>query len=248
MLKSDSVSGLPLHGGFYVGTHALVVEDAPGPEELVRFHLESAGHRTTVAESLAHAADILERSPPDIVMLDDEVRGASSLEWTRQLRGRAATVDLPIIMLSGRADEAQRVEALEAAVDDFIDKPFSPRELIARMAAVLRRRQPCLFVPRLEIDGLALDHAARTLAVKGRPVHLGPTEFRLLQYLLTHPDELHARRRLVHVLWPAGEGVEERTVDVYVGRLREALRPCGYAGLIETVRGGGYRVGRCLTQ
>lgn len=232
----------PVRGGLQVQAAILVVEDEPDIQELIRLHLQLAGHKVTRAATAEDANAELRRAIPDLILLDWMLPGISGLDWARQLRSAPETRQVPIIMLSARAAEQDKVEGLDAGVDDYVTKPFSPRELLSRIAAVLRRRAPQLADAAVEIDGLSLNHATREITADGVPLHLGPTEFRLLQYFMTHPERMHTRGQLVIAVWGGNVEVEDRTVDVNIGRLRDTLKSTRHDELIETVRGGGYRL------
>jgi two-component system phosphate regulon response regulator PhoB len=177
---------------------------------------------------------------PDVVILDWMLPGQTGHALAKRLRGDTRTKDLPIIFLTARADEADKVAGLEAGADDYITKPFSPRELIARIRAVLRRRAPELGDAAIEIAGLRLDPGAHRVTGHGKLLAMGPTEFRLLHFLMTHPDRVYSRSKLLDEVWGDHVFLEERTVDVHIRRLRQALAPSGHSRLIDTVRGSGY--------
>ena len=220
----------------------LVVEDEPAIQELLRINLEDAGFTVhTVADAEAALGEI-KRALPDLLLLDWMLPGQSGLALARGLRGEARTRELPIIMVTARGDEADRVAGLEAWVDDYVTKPFSPRELKARIKAVLRRRAPEAAQETLAVGPLRLDPATHRATVAGAPVQLGPTEFRLLKFLMARPERVHSRAQLLDQVWGDHVYIEERTVDVHIRRLRLALEPFACARLIETVRGGGYRL------
>ena len=195
----------------------------------------------TVADAEAALVQI-KRALPDLLLLDWMLPGQSGLALARGLRGEARTRELPIIMVTARSDEADRVAGLEAWVDDYVTKPFSPRELKARIKAVLRRRAPEAAQETLAVGPLQLDPATHRVTVDGAPVQLGPTEFRLLNFLMARPERVHTRAQLLDQVWGDHVYIEERTVDVHIRRLRLALEPFACAHLIETVRGGGYRL------
>ena len=220
----------------------LVVEDEPAILELLRVNLVDAGYAVTAAPDAESAQIVLRRALPDLVLLDWMLPGQSGLALAKQLRGDARTRELPIIMVTARTDEADKVAGLEAWVDDYVTKPFSPRELKARIKAVLRRRAPEAAQEPLEAGPLKLDPATHRVTVDGRPVAVGPTEFRLLRFLLARPERVHTRTQLLDQVWGDQVYIEERTVDVHIRRLRLALEPVGLAGMIETVRGSGYRL------
>ena len=224
----------------------LVVEDEPAIAELIAMNLRHAGHEVRVVMDAESAVAAVDRVLPDLVLLDWMLPGRSGVALARQWRSDARTRELPIIMLTARTDESDRVSGLDAGADDYLVKPFSMQELMARMRAVLRRRAPEALEAAVEIAGLRLDPATRrvTRSVDGslRDVKLGPTEFRLLHFLMAHPQRVHTRAQLLDRVWGDHVFIEERTVDVHVKRLREALTPVDCATLIETVRGAGYRM------
>jgi two-component system phosphate regulon response regulator PhoB len=220
----------------------LVVEDEPAIQELLRVNLEDAGFAVrTVADAEAAQGEI-RRALPHLVLLDWMLPGQSGLALARSLRGEARTRELPIIMVTARGDEADRVAGLEAWVDDYVTKPFSPRELKARIKAVLRRRAPEAAQDTLAVGSLKLDPGTHRVSVDGAPVQVGPTEFRLLKFLMARPERVHSRAQLLDQVWGDHVYIEERTVDVHIRRLRLALAPFSCAHMIETVRGGGYRL------
>jgi two-component system phosphate regulon response regulator PhoB len=220
----------------------LVVEDEPAILELLKVNLVDAGYDVREAADAETAQRAIRDELPDLLLLDWMLPGQSGLALARQLRGEARTRDLPIIMVTARADEADKVTGLEAWVDDYVTKPFSPRELKARIKAVLRRRAPEAAQETLEVGPLRLDPIAHRVTVSGREAALGPTEFRLLRFLMARPDRVHSRAQLLDMVWGDHVYIEERTVDVHIRRLRVALEPYGADGLIETVRGSGYRL------
>ena len=226
----------------------LVVEDEPTIAELLSVNLGFAGHKVLVAENAEIAQSIVEGQLPDLILLDWMLPGMSGVRYARKLRTDERTKEIPIIMLTARTDEGDKVEGLETGADDYITKPFSPKELMARIKAVMRRRAPQLTNDTVEIGGLRLDPATHRLwgTVDGQAValDLGPTEFRLLHFFMTHAERVHSRAQLLDQVWGDHVFVEERTVDVHIRRLRKALEPTGHDRLIETVRGSGYRFSR----
>jgi two-component system, OmpR family, phosphate regulon response regulator PhoB len=218
----------------------LIVEDEPAILELLAINLEHAGYQPLRAKNAAEANLLLAGALPDLVLLDWMLPGQSGLALARALRADARTRDLPIIFLTARAAEPDKVAGLEAGADDYITKPFSNKELLARIRAVLRRRKPERLGEPVEIAGLRLDPLAHTVTGNGMALSLGPTEFRLLHYLLTHPNRVFMRSQLLDEVWGDHVYIEERTVDVHIRRLRKALSPSGHDALIETVRGSGY--------
>ena len=219
----------------------LVVEDEPAIQELIACNLELAGHRALRAENAEQALDMLRSELPDLVVLDWMLPGMSGIDFARRLRAERRTHDVPMIMLTARADEQDKLLGLNTGADDYLTKPFSPRELNARVKAVLRRRAPQATDEAVEIEGLRLDPAARRVTVEGNTVALGPTEFRLLHFFMTHTDRVYSRGQLLDQVWGDHVFVEERTVDVHIRRLRKALEATGHDRLIETVRSAGYR-------
>jgi two-component system, OmpR family, phosphate regulon response regulator PhoB len=220
----------------------LVVEDEPAIRELLRVNLADAGYGVRLVADAEAAQRELATALPSLLLLDWMLPGKSGLTLAREMRADARLRELPIIMLTARSDEADKVAGLEAWVDDYVTKPFSPRELKARIKTVLRRRLPERAEEALAAGALALDPTTHRVTVDARPVPLGPTEFRLLRYLLARPERVHSRAQLLDHVWGDDVYIEERTVDVHIGRLRRALEPFGQAGLIETVRGAGYRL------
>jgi len=220
----------------------LVVEDEPAIQELIAVNLEHAGHRVQRAHSAAEADAMIREVRPDLIVLDWMLPDLAGTALARRLRGDARSKDIPIIMLTARAQERDKVEGLESGADDYVTKPFSPKELLARIKAVLRRRAPQLTDDTIEIGGLQLDPAAHRVSGQGVELQLGPTEFKLLHFFMTHRERVYSRVQLLDHVWGDHVFVEERTVDVHIRRLRQALEPTGHDRLIETVRGSGYRL------
>jgi two-component system phosphate regulon response regulator PhoB len=223
-----------------VSATVLVVEDEPQIQELVAVNLEHAGHRVVRAASAEEAETAIRSELPDVVVLDWMLPGESGLAFARRLRGDARTRNLPILMLTARAMEQDKISGLEAGADDYLTKPFSPRELVARIKAVLRRRAPELSGDAVEIAGLRLEPASRRVSAGGTRLALSPSEFRLLHFLMTHPGRIYSRAQLLDQVWGDHVFIEERTVDVHIRRLRKALEPSRHDRLIDTVRGAGY--------
>ena len=218
----------------------LIVEDEPAIQELLAYNVEQAGHVALRADSAEHAAEVVRDAVPDLVLLDWMLPGASGIEFARRLRADRRTRDIPIIVLSARSDERDKLTGLDSGADDYITKPFSPRELNARIKAVLRRRAPQSTDDAVEIAGLQLDPVCHRVAGNTQTLALGPTEFRLLHFLMTHTERVHSRTQLLDQVWGDHVFVEERTVDVHIRRLRKALEPSGHDRFIDTVRGSGY--------
>ncbi len=220
----------------------LVVEDESAIAELISINLRHAGFDVTIAGSADQAQLEVDRVLPDLVVLDWMLPGQSGLALARLWRGAVRTKELPIIMLTARAEETDKVSGLDAGADDYLTKPFSTNELLARIRAVLRRKAPEALDSVVEIGGLSLDPGTRRVSREGVEVKLGPTEFRLLHFFMTHPERVHSRSQLLDRVWGDHVFIEERTVDVHVKRLREALERVQCARMIETVRGAGYRL------
>ena len=220
----------------------LVVEDEPAIRELLRVNLVAAGYEVREAPDAESAQREIRDALPHLMLLDWMLPGKSGLALAKELRGDARTRELPIIMITARTDEADKVTGLEAWVDDYVTKPFSPRELKARIKVVLRRRAPEAAQDPLVAGALRLDPATHRVTAGGNPVPLGPAEFRLLRFLLARPERVHTRAQLLDQVWGDDVYIEERTVDVHIRRLRAALEPYGQDSLVETVRGSGYRL------
>lgn len=218
----------------------LVVEDEPAIAELITVNLRHNGFRTTWAVDGAGAEREIAAAVPDLIVLDWMLPGESGLALAKRWRADARTKAVPLIMLTARGDEADRVAGLDAGADDYIAKPFSVKELLARVRAVLRRKAPAPSDALLQLADLCLDPATHRVAHAGQSLKLGPTEFKLLQYLLLNPERVHSRAQLLDKVWGDHVYIEERTVDVHVKRLREALGDAG--SMVETVRGAGYRL------
>jgi two-component system phosphate regulon response regulator PhoB len=223
-------------------SRVLVVEDESAIAELIAINLRHAGHEATIATSADQAQSEVDRVLPDLVVLDWMLPGQSGLALAKQWRSQARTRELPIIMLTARAEEADKIAGLDAGADDYLAKPFSTNELLARIRAVLRRKVPESLDTVVEVGALKLDPATRRVTRDEREVRIGPTEFRLLHFFMTHPERVHSRAQLLDRVWGDHVFIEERTVDVHVKRLREALEPVQCARMIETVRGAGYRL------
>jgi two-component system phosphate regulon response regulator PhoB len=223
-----------------MSANVLVVEDEPQIQELVAINLEHFGHRVRRASTAEEAELAIRAALPDVVVLDWMLPGESGIAFARRLRADARTRDLPILMLTARALEQDKISGLEAGADDYLTKPFSPKELAARIKAVLRRRAPQLSGDVIEAQGLKLDPAAHRVTAGDERLALAPSEFKLLHFLMTHPGRVYSRSQLLDHVWGDHVYVEERTVDVHVRRLRKALAATGHDRLISTVRGAGY--------
>lgn len=224
-----------------MAANILLVEDEPAIQELIAFNLTQAGHNVLRAATAEAAMTLVKNALPDLVLLDWMLPGASGIEVAKRLRADERTRQIPIIMLTARSDEHDKISGLDAGADDYITKPFSPRELLARIKAVLRRRAPQMTDDAVDVLGLCLDPVTHRVTAHGKNLELGPTEFRLLHFFMTHAERVHSRAQLLDQVWGDHVFVEERTVDVHIRRLRSALEVSGHDALIQTVRGTGYR-------
>jgi two-component system phosphate regulon response regulator PhoB len=220
----------------------LIVEDEASIREMVAFALRKADMAVAQAADAREALVAIADAPPDLILLAWMLPGMSGLELARRLRQEAASVEVPIIMLTARGEEIDRVNGLEAGVDDYVVKPFSTRELVARIRAVLRRSQGDDGTGSIEIGGLRIDAPAQRVYAGDELVSIGPTEYRLLHFFMTHAERVYSRAQLLDHVWGGNVYVEERTVDVHVRRLRKTLEPYGLDRLLQTVRGTGYRL------
>ncbi|MYN08304.1 winged helix-turn-helix domain-containing protein [Pseudoduganella aquatica] len=230
----------------------LIIDCDPQVQQLLALNLRQAGHQPLCALDAESALLMMETAAPALLLLEWDLPGQSGLSLLRRLRAQPRTEDLPVIMLTARAAEADKIMALESGADDYITKPFSPRETLARMHAVLRRQAHAALhagapdgamagKDALQLATLRLDAAAQRVVAGGRQLSLGRVEFRLLHFLMRHPERVYSRAQLLDLVWGADACLDERTVDTHVGRLRSALQPSGYHDHIETVRGSGYR-------
>lgn len=219
----------------------LVVEDEPAIQELLALNLTQAGHHPIRALSAEQAQMLMREALPDLIILDWMLPGMSGIEFARKLKSDEMTKSIPVIMLTARGEETDKVRGLEVGADDYVTKPFSPRELNARIKAVLRRRAPQMTDDPIEVSGLRLDPTTHRVFGNGTSLELGPTEFRLLHYLMSNPERVHSRSQVLDRVWGDHVFVEDRTVDVHIRRLRLALAESGHEDLIQTVRGVGYR-------
>lgn len=224
-----------------MAANILLVEDEPAIQELIAVNLTRAGHNVIRVSDAESAQRLVREALPDLILLDWMLPGVSGVELARRLRADERTRVTPIIMLTARGEEQDKVTGLETGADDYITKPFSPRELVARIKAVLRRRMPQATEDPVELGGLRLDPVTHRVSANQQALALGPTEFRLLHFLMTHPERVHSRTQLLDQVWGDHVFVEERTVDVHIRRLRSALEATGHEPLIQTVRGSGYR-------
>ena len=218
----------------------LLVEDDRALAELLMWHFDREGYEIVRTADGDEALILAEERTPDLVILDWMIEGVSGIEVCRRLRRRASTAHVPIIMLTARGEESDRIRGLETGADDYVTKPFSPRELIARVGAVLRRMRPALAGEQLSYSDIEMDVQAHRVRRSGKPVQLGPTEFRLLRHFMEHPGRVFSRERLLDAVWPHDPDIDARTVDVHIRRLRKAINEGGHSDLIRTVRSAGY--------
>jgi two-component system phosphate regulon response regulator PhoB len=221
--------------------HILIVEDERPIREMIAFGLRRAGFEVQEAADCRSARVALADRRPDALLVDWMLPDTSGLEFTRSLKRDRETRELPVIMLTARGAEADKVAGLDSGADDYITKPFSPRELVARVNAVLRRVGGGTEAELLAAGGLEIDRAGHRVSARGAEVVLGPTEYRLLEFFMTHPERVYSRDQLLDRLWGGNVHLEERTIDVHIRRLRKALEPHGLHGHVQTVRGTGYR-------
>lgn len=226
----------------------LVIEDEPEIQQLIAGNLQQAGYHAMRAASVSEAESLMSERLPNLILLDWMLPQTLGMTFARRLRGNPRTMNIPIIMLTGRAQESDKVSALEAGIDDYVVKPFSPRELLARIKAVMRRCVPQCTDNAIEIAGLMLDPVAHRVTCNSEDISVGDIEFRMLHFFMTHPERIYSRAQLLDEVWGDHVFVEERTVDVHIRRLRQALAPTGHERLVETVRGMGYRSLRNLDQ
>jgi two-component system, OmpR family, phosphate regulon response regulator PhoB len=220
----------------------LVVDDEPAIRQMLAFALTGAGFEISEAGDVEHAQAVLSEQRPDLILLDWMLPGVSGVDLARRLKRDPATRRIPLIMLTARGEEGDKIRGLEVGADDYITKPFSTRELIARINAVLRRNAVDeKDEESVEVGGLRLDAGTHRVTADNTPLELSPMEFRLLQFFITHPERVYSRAQLLDQVWGSDSYVEERTVDVHIRRLRKLLEPRGYDRLIQTVRSVGYR-------
>jgi len=223
------------------GKQILIVEDEKPIRDMIAFGLRRAGFTVSEAEDCSEARSRIADSRPDLLLVDWMLPDQSGLELTRSIKRNKETQDLPVILLTARAEEQDKVAGLEGGADDYVTKPFSPRELLARIQAVLRRTSPTASGEAIEAGALRLDPVSHRVLAGEQTVSLGPTEYRLLQFFMEHPERVYARSQLLDRVWGGNVYVEERTVDVHIRRLRKALEPFACDSLVQTVRGSGYR-------
>lgn len=223
------------------GRKILVVDDESAIRDMLRVALEMADYEVLEAANAQEAHSLVIDQRPDLVLLDWMMPGTSGLELARRLKRDEVTANLPIIMLTAKGEEDNKIQGLDVGADDYITKPFSPRELLARLKAVLRRTDPPGAATSIQVQGLCLDPVGHRVTIHDQPIDMGPTEYRLLEFFLTHQERAYTRGQLLDHVWGGNVYLEERTVDVHIRRLRKALTVDGHEELIQTVRGTGYR-------
>lgn len=224
-----------------MSANILIVEDEPAIQELIAINLQHAGFAPVRAESAERAYEIVRSALPDLMLLDWSLPGMSGIEFARRLRAERRTQNVPIIMLTARTSEQDKLVGLDSGIDDYVTKPFSPRELNARIRMIMRRMSPQLSEQVVQVGGLKLDPVSRRVSGNDVPIALGPTEYRLLHFMMTHTERVYTRAQMLDYVWGDDVFVEERTIDVHIRRLRKALHETGCDRLVETVRGLGYR-------
>ena len=222
--------------------HILIVDDESAIRDMLRVALEMAEYQVLEASNAQDAHSLIIDEKPDLILLDWMMPGTSGIELARRLKRDEVTASTPIIMLTAKGEEDNKIQGLEVGADDYITKPFSPRELVARLKAVLRRADPQITAAPITVQGLCLDPASHRVTIHDQSVDMGPTEYRLLEFFLTHQERAYTRSQLLDHVWGGNVYVEERTVDVHIRRLRGALEASGHDALIQTVRGSGYRL------
>jgi len=222
-------------------TKVLIVEDEHEIRQMVTFALNNAGFDVFQAGDAEQAHSLVLKNPPDLILMDWMLPTLSGIELTRALKADRVTRDIPVIMLTARGDEDDKVRGLDSGAEDYISKPFSPKEMVARIRAVLRRVSPHALEESVSADNLTLDPASHRVSYNGATIDMSPTEFRLLHFFMTHQERVYSRTRLLDRVWGTNVYIEERTVDVHIRRLRKALEPFGADSLLQTVRGAGYR-------
>ena len=223
-----------------MAANILIVEDESSILELIALNLHQAGFNPIRAISAEYADNIVKETIPDLIVLDWMLPGMNGIEFAKRLRGNSATKFIPIIMLTAKSDEDNKVEGLNVGADDFLTKPFSPRELVARIKALLRRRSPELINDPIITQGLVLNPKSHRVQIDNKTITLGPTEFKLLHFFMKNKNHVYSRNQILDRIWGNKSEIDDRTVDVHIKRLRGALKPSGYDKLIQTVRGAGY--------
>ena len=222
----------------------LIVEDESSILELISLNIHQAGFNPIRAINAEYANNIVKETIPDLIVLDWMLPGMDGIEFAKRLRANSETKSIPIIMLTAKADEDNKIKGLNVGADDYLTKPFSPRELIARIKALLRRRSPELINEPIIIDALVLDPGSHKVQVDNKKINIGPTEFKLLHFLMKNSDRVYSRNQILDKIWGNKSVIDDRTVDVHIKRLRAALKNSHYDKMIQTVRGSGYRFSR----
>lgn len=231
MTKEESMNSLTI----------LVVDDEAAIRQMMSTVLNLAGYEVVTASCAQTALPLIVDTLPDLILLDWMLPGISGIEFARRLKRDTRTQDIPIILLTAKSEEENKVQGLDAGADDYVTKPFSNRELVSRIRAVLRRTNALAAEERIDIEGLSLDAASQRISAHGQPLGFGPTEYRLMAFFMTHPERVYSREQLLDRVWGTNVYVDERTVDVHIRRLRKTLAPHGFDKFIQTVRGAGYR-------
>jgi len=221
--------------------HILLIEDEAPIREMLRLALGKFGYSVTEAADAREARTAIQAQLPDLMLVDWMLPGESGVELVRQLKREELTKDIPAIMVTARIEEDDRGKGLEVGADDYVCKPFSPKELNARIKAVLRRGRPQLADEPVEVEGLRIEPDSHRVFANGESLEIGPTEFRILHFFMTHPERVYSRTQILDLVWGSNVYIEERTVDVHIRRLRKVLTPSGHEHLVQTVRGAGYR-------
>jgi two-component system phosphate regulon response regulator PhoB len=224
-----------------MAANILIVEDESSILELISLNLHQAGFNPIRAISAEYAENILNETIPDLIVLDWMLPGMNGIDFAKRLRSNSATQLIPIIMLTAKSDEDNKVEGLSVGADDYLTKPFSPRELVARIKALIRRRSPELLNDPIMSEGIALDPKSHRVKVDNKYINIGPTEFKLLHFFMKNNNHVYSRNQILDKIWGNKSEIDDRTVDVHIKRLREVLKQSGYDKLIQTVRGVGYR-------
>lgn len=224
-----------------INQHILIVEDELAISDMIGFSVERAGFNWSAALDAKEASIKIADRLPDLILLDWMLPGMSGVDYAKRLRKEEFTSEIPIIMLTARSEESDKLKGFDAGADDYISKPFSPKELVARIKAVLRRTSPLKEDAICQVNDLRLDASSHRVSINEQPVEMGPTEFKLLQFLMTHPERVYSRGQLLDFVWGSNVYIEDRTVDVHIRRLRKALENYKYDQFIQTVRGAGYR-------
>ena len=222
----------------------LIVEDEESILELIAINLHQAGFNPIRSLNAEYAENIISEALPDLIILDWMLPGMSGVEFTKRVRGNPNTKNIPIIMLTAKSDESNKLKGLDTGTDDYMTKPFSPKELIARIKAVLRRKNPELVDEPISINGLALDPNKHLLQYNNKTITIGPTEFKLLNFFMKNPDRVFSRNQILDKIWGNKSDIDDRTVDVHIKRLRDTLKMSGQESLIKTIRGIGYRLSK----